>query len=257
MKTKLKASVLGLARRAQRLVPVPPGHGVVLCYHLVGAETGSEVDLAWDPFRRHLDWLVAHTDVVPLAEVLRPGPRARSALTFDDAFRNFRERAWPELRARGLPATLFVPTGFVDGEIGSPLSGVDRPACSWSELREMQAEGLAIGSHTHRHPNLRRLPRERVERELATAQERLRDELGTAADDFCYPQAKHSRSLAGAVGRHHARAVVGSGRHVRQGTEPLAIPRIPVRAHQHDVAPLFRRGLWLEEWVADTARQYR
>ena len=32
------------------------------------------------------------------------------ALTFDDAFVNFRDEAWPVLREHGLPVTVFVPT---------------------------------------------------------------------------------------------------------------------------------------------------
>ncbi len=253
----LKAAVLGVARSIQRFVPTPPGHGVVLCYHLVGASTVSEVDLDWDCFRRHLDWLQNHAEVVSLGAILRPGRCVRVALTFDDGFLNFRERAWPELLARGLPATLFVPTGFVDGEISSPLSGVGLPACTWDDLRCMRAEGLAIGSHTHRHPNLRRLSQAEVEAELRIAQQRLCEELGAPAEDFCYPQAKHSPAVVRAVGRHHTRAVVGQGRHVSAGTPPLKIPRIPVRARQHDVSALFRRGLWVEEWLSDLARQYR
>jgi hypothetical protein len=33
-------------------------------------------------------------------------------LTFDDAYRDFAEHAWPVLRSHGLPAVLFVPTAF-------------------------------------------------------------------------------------------------------------------------------------------------
>ena len=253
----LKRALLDGIRRTQPLVPVPKGHGAVLCYHLVGAETESEVDLDRDVFRRHLDWLLRETEVVSLGEVLRPGPRMRVALTFDDAFLNFREQVWPELRSRGLPATLFVPTAFVDGDIESPLTGTSLAACSWDDLRAMRDEGLAIGSHTHTHPNLRRLSVDEVHRELETAQHRLHEELGLHAEDFCYPQAKHSPAVVKAVGRHHRRGVIGRGHHVRRGVSPLMIPRIPIRRRQRDVSALFRRGLWVEEWVADVVRQHR
>lgn len=249
--------LLGLARGAQRFVPTPPGHGVVLCYHLVAGRTSSAVDLPLDLFRRHLDWLQARTEVVPLGDILQPGHRPRVALTFDDAFLNFRERAWPELKARELPATLFVPTGFIDGDIGSPLTGVDLPPCSWADLRSMQEQGLGIGSHTHRHPNLRRLTVAAVEEEVRTAQRRLREELGSAPEDFCYPQAKHSPSVVQVVGRYHKRAVIGRGLHVRRSTSPLTIPRVPIRARQRGLDEIFRRGVWVEEWLADMARQHR
>ncbi len=253
----IKARVLGGLRRLQPWVPIPRGHGVVLCYHLIGADTGSEVDLPLRSFRAHLDWLMEQVDVVPIRDVLTRGPNLRVALTFDDAFQNFSTTAWPELRDRGLPAMLYVPTGFVSGESACPLTGCDLPACTWEELGRMQEEGLDLGSHTHTHPNLRRLSLAAVHDELGQAKGRMNDELGLDIEDFCYPQAKHSPSVVSAVAQHHRRAVIGRGLHVRAKTSPMKIPRIPVRQSQHDLIQLMRRGLWLEEFVADTMRQHR
>jgi len=39
-------------------------------------------------------------------------PRRAVWITFDDAYRSFRDVAWPVLEGRGLAATLFVPTAF-------------------------------------------------------------------------------------------------------------------------------------------------
>lgn len=39
-------------------------------------------------------------------------PRRAVLVTFDDAYRDFRERAWPVLKRRGIPVTLFVPTAY-------------------------------------------------------------------------------------------------------------------------------------------------
>lgn len=255
----IRRVVLGGARLAQRFVPVPPGSGVVLGYHLVGANTGSEVDLDLDSFLRHLDWLSAHTEVTSLEETLtgNRGQKPRVTLTFDDAFANFRELVWPELMRRNLPAMLYVPTAFIDGELASPLTGASLSACTWDDLRKMQAQGLSIGSHSHAHHNMKNLSAHEVERDLRRAVERLTDELGVAPADFCFPQAKYSRALLSAVGRFHERAVIGSGHHIRSGTNPLAIPRIPIRARQRTLAPLFRRGVWLEELLADAIRQFR
>jgi hypothetical protein len=38
-------------------------------------------------------------------------------LTFDDAYRNFAEVAWPIMHGHGFPAALFVPTAYPDGEL--------------------------------------------------------------------------------------------------------------------------------------------
>jgi peptidoglycan/xylan/chitin deacetylase (PgdA/CDA1 family) len=39
-------------------------------------------------------------------------PRRAVLLTFDDAYRDFATLAWPLLRERGLPATVFIPTAY-------------------------------------------------------------------------------------------------------------------------------------------------
>ena len=58
--------------------------------------------------------------VVSAAEVLevRRGrgelPPRSVAVTFDDAYCDFAEHAWPIMRRLGLPVTLFVPTGYPD-----------------------------------------------------------------------------------------------------------------------------------------------
>jgi len=69
-------------------------------------------------FRRQMLHLLRRYEVVSLEEVLtafrggRPLPRRSVLLTFDDAYRDFKEEAWPILRELGLPATLFVPTAY-------------------------------------------------------------------------------------------------------------------------------------------------
>ena len=70
-------------------------------------------------FGRQLDVLAERFEVVSLDAVLtaRAGgaalpPRA-VLLTFDDAVDDFVQHTLPALRARGLPAVLFVPTGYV------------------------------------------------------------------------------------------------------------------------------------------------
>jgi peptidoglycan/xylan/chitin deacetylase (PgdA/CDA1 family) len=63
----------------------------------------------------------AGLDLVDLDEAHRrlttPGRHRRFvALTFDDAYRDNKEHAWPLLERYGAPMTLFVPTAYVDGK---------------------------------------------------------------------------------------------------------------------------------------------
>lgn len=265
-----------LARALQGLAPRASGPGcTVLCYHLVEAGTGSPVDLPEELFRRQMEEMAATAEVVPLEEAVgdlrRPGPasrrsirqsiRPRVALTFDDAYRNFHERAFPVLAELGLPATLFVPVGFVEGECPPPLaSSAALPAASWGELAEMTASGLVtVGSHTWSHPDLTALPAVAVDDELRRSRERLEERLGRPVRSFCYPRARRSRAVEARVRRHYDLAVVGGGgRFGGQRRDPYRIERVSLRTDgPRSLAPVLRARVWLEERLADRLRRLR
>lgn len=100
----------------------------VLMYHRI-AERGHDPD-DLDPalvsaapreFARQVAWLAAKAAPVSLDDVLaaragheRLPPRA-VLVTFDDAYRDFAECAWPVLQEHGVPATLFVATAYPGG----------------------------------------------------------------------------------------------------------------------------------------------
>ncbi len=58
---------------------------------------------------------------------------------------------------------------------------------NWEEAAAMLQGGMAIGSHTHRHEILSRLPEEEQFRELATSRAILQERLGTTVDALSYP----------------------------------------------------------------------
>ena len=92
--------------------------GVVLCYHGViaagdVAPGDGALHLPLPDFERQLDFLASHFAVIPLEEVerrLRAGRslRGTAAITFDDGYRGVLQHALPALRARALPAAMFV-----------------------------------------------------------------------------------------------------------------------------------------------------
>jgi peptidoglycan/xylan/chitin deacetylase (PgdA/CDA1 family) len=58
---------------------------------------------------------------------------------------------------------------------------------STEELREIAAAGHTIGAHTHTHPVLTALPRERAREEIRICKEELTSLLGRAVEHFAYP----------------------------------------------------------------------
>lgn len=98
----------------------------ILTYHrIVPASRALGFDprlISADPevFEGQVRHLARHYCVVSMDQVLgyiagkNTAPRGAVLLTFDDAYTDFAEYAWPVLKKYKLPACLFVPTGFPD-----------------------------------------------------------------------------------------------------------------------------------------------
>lgn len=96
----------------------------MLTYHRIAEPPGRDVPAALfvspAEFEEHLDVLTRRYEPVGIEMLLdvRHGrarmPRRSILFTFDDAYLDFGETAWPILRERSIPAMLFVPTGYPD-----------------------------------------------------------------------------------------------------------------------------------------------
>lgn len=100
----------------------------VLTYHRVADHHGGGypglVGASPAEFDDQMKFLASRYRPIPMSELLeargRPrmiGPRS-VMVTFDDAYRDFAEHAWPILRRHAIPVTLFVPTGYPGGDCG-------------------------------------------------------------------------------------------------------------------------------------------
>jgi peptidoglycan/xylan/chitin deacetylase (PgdA/CDA1 family) len=257
-----------LLRRLQPLAPFATSGLHVLAYHLVGAGTDSPVDLPAETFERQMEDLAAAGRVVPLGEGLarlrepsaEPGDSPFVVLTFDDAYDNFRTRVWPVLERLELPATLYVPTGFLDGRCRGPLAAApDHRPLSWSDLRDLAGTGrLTVGSHGDTHRDLPRLAEPRVREELRRSKDILEHRLERPIPDFCYPRALWSRRVEKQVAVYYRSASIAGGRLNRPDrTRALRLSRLPVRRDMPpDLEPVLARTVWPEEWLADRLRSW-
>lgn len=164
-----------------------PRAGLTLVgWHAI-ARTGDGLVTTFDDFRRHLDAIAAWGPVVPLDAP--PGPRA-VALTFDDGYAGVAELAWPELKARGWPATLFAVSGYLEGGRTFPWddpSAATARLLTAAELKAVAGDGLDIGSHTVTHRWLPHLDAAAVRAECRDSKAALEDLLGRPVTSFAYP----------------------------------------------------------------------
>ncbi|MGH2475917.1 MAG: polysaccharide deacetylase family protein, partial [Candidatus Limnocylindrales bacterium] len=119
-----------LVHGLERLAPWRRGMLAILTYHRVDEpSTRPEllpglISATPAAFAAQVDDLARHYAPVSLAQVLdaleepRRLPARAVLVTFDDAYADFAEHAWPVLRAAAVPATMFVPTAYPDQDRG-------------------------------------------------------------------------------------------------------------------------------------------
>jgi peptidoglycan/xylan/chitin deacetylase (PgdA/CDA1 family) len=183
--------------------------------------------------------------------------RPLACVTLDDGYASACENALPVLVRYGIPATLFVPTAYVDSHEPMPFDRwghLNRARVSpdswrpigWRELERAVRTGLvSVGSHSHDHLGGRGCTADRFIEEAARSRERLRAQLGPDhARTYAYP---YGNSRLGDVPAPYEAAVRAAGYELAvttdpglasAGSNPFRLPRLEV--HQLDSAPVLR-----------------
>ncbi len=154
-------------------------------------------------FRDTLDFLIT-----------RKTPGIEFGVTFDDGNASDYEHAMPLLAERGLTAMFFV----LAGRIGRPGS------LSASQIREMAAAGMKIGSHGRDHIDWRQAPKPALRRELYDARDTLEDVLGDRIDALAVPFGLFNRPVVAEARKAGYRQIFTSSGGFASSTQGL-IPR--------------------------------
>src|SRR5215472_1623044 len=142
--------------------------------------------------------------------------RKTIALTFDDGYRDFYTEALPVLKQCGFTATVFLAT---DRIANTPVRIEGADYLTWSDVRELHAEGIRFGSHTVTHPDIRSLAPEQLEYELGRSKEVLEEHKDYAQylqDVLCNCGYNHAVSTI--LGRASAKS------------NRFRLPRLPVNS---------------------------
>jgi peptidoglycan/xylan/chitin deacetylase (PgdA/CDA1 family) len=213
--------------------PVP-----ILMYHSIAAapnDATRELSVGPEAFAEQMALLgdqgFTPVDTAALAASWRSGgplPERPVLITFDDGYEGVHRHGLPVLAKHGFAATLFVSTGWIKGahDTGGGLDAM----LSWAQVRELAAEQVEIGGHSHTHPQLDQLSDDALRFEVLRCKEIIADELGTRPASFAYPYGYSSRRVRQAVreaGFAQSLAVGNGLARRRQG--PYALQRVTVR----------------------------
>jgi peptidoglycan/xylan/chitin deacetylase (PgdA/CDA1 family) len=121
-------------------------------------------------------------------------PERPLVLTFDDGFEDMHSVALPVLTRLGLHSTAYVVTAYLGSTARwlAPLGEADRPMLCREQVRDLDAAGVEIGSHTCHHIPLDEIGFLEAVREIHRSRRRLERIIGHPIASFAYPYGYHT-----------------------------------------------------------------
>lgn len=211
-------------RSADTAYSVPEGVSVLM-YHMIGSEKGNDAIMSADNLRWQLEYLrdngyhpITMQELCDYVTKQAPLPSKPVCLTFDDGYEDNYTIVYPMMKEFGFPWTVFVITG----DVGRPNR------MTWEQLNEMaDSRTVTIASHTVTHPRLHNLPPEEVRREIAGAQQALKEHLGIDNPWIAYPYGDYDETVDGIAREAGIRlAVTTDAGRVHAGSYPYELRRV-------------------------------
>jgi peptidoglycan/xylan/chitin deacetylase (PgdA/CDA1 family) len=123
-----------------------------------------------------------------------------ASVTFCDGFVCFLEKALPELEKCGIPATLFVPSGYVgrhpfwtDNNDHTGL--IEQELLNEEQLKSLPSHLVTVGSHGVYHRNLVHLSESEAEEELCRSKADLEVILKREVNLLFFPYGEYNKTL--------------------------------------------------------------
>jgi peptidoglycan/xylan/chitin deacetylase (PgdA/CDA1 family) len=220
----------------------------VLTYHRIGEkESNLEPTLTVSPqqFGKQLRWLkereystISGSELYEVIGGRAAIPSKPVLLTFDDAYSELCEYAFPQLLEYGFTCTVLVPTGLVgasnawDEQRGWATIRI----MSEQQLRWWSGKGIDFGSHTETHPDLTSCTTEEMESEFSRSRKFLEDLLQRPVMCLSYPFGEHNEAVNRAAASYFKIAFTTDEGLNYPATNPLRIRRTMVRPADHEHA---------------------
>jgi len=243
MINKLRIFILFLSIAAVSPVWAVPSHAVVLMYHRFDEHKFPSTSIKVSQFIKQLDYLTENGfNFWPLEKIVehlktkKSIPDKTIAITIDDAYLSVYQHAYPILKQRNIPFTIFVSTKYIDKGFSSYMS--------WDQLAEMVKNGVNVGNHSSTHDHLIQRHKgelheawlTRVAEDIFKAEYRIQEKTGVQTILFAYPYGEYNRVLANYVKELGYSAFGQQSGPIGEYSDFSALPRFPVSDHFSDMA---------------------
>ena len=195
---------------------------VVLTYHRIPARASGSDFYAVDAnaLAAQLDVLRSHGYEPGCFDDFSAGNARSFVLTFDDATADHAEIAAPLLESNSVRGIFFIPTA----KLGQP------ERLTRAQMAGLSERGHEIGSHSHEHLRLDRMPQAEIRTQLETSRSIIAETTGKQLRSFAAPGGYTNadvRSVARECGMTIQRTMRWG---VNKRLDPLDLETIPVNA---------------------------
>ncbi len=140
-------------------------------------------------------------------------------ITIDDGFKSFYNEAWPYLKENKIPFILFVST--------EPVG--KRGYMTWKEIKEIEKSEFGyIGHHSHTHEYLIDMSEIDFKKDIETATQIFKKELGYVPEIFSYPFGEYSLYMKNYISKNFK---IAFGQHsgvIDINKDKFELPRFPI-----------------------------
>lgn len=185
--------------------------GIMPFYHLISDDIPPHVKHLYrhrtkKEFIADIDFFLKHYEVIDLQAILNnhfPTRKPYCFLSFDDGLKEVYEEAMPILLEKGVPATVFLNSDFVDNQAlmfrykeSLQKEGIEdeshflqqyRPYMTSEQIKDWIQKGFAIGTHSQNHPYFSQLSLSEQLAQVKNSGDFLLEKFETGNQAFAFP----------------------------------------------------------------------
>lgn len=242
MQMRAFAVVVGVVLTAAGEAARADDHAVVLRYEEVAPNLNKQKGVSVEQFTAHVDYLEENGFTIwPLDKIIeyvragKPLPKNTVAITFDKASRSVYQNAFPILKERHYPFTVFTVPKTVIEDI--------KNSANWDELREMASNGGTIANFSYDYTYLvRQLDKEtdkhwasRIRDEYSKANEIIQKEIGVATNLIAYPYGEYDEKIRDIMKARRWVAFTTEAGAINAASDFAALPRVVLNGYNADL----------------------
>lgn len=236
------------------LFTLPTQALVVLQYHHVDEGTPSSTSVSPEQFLQHMQLIeTLGLKVVDLESATRELVKGATdleatkpmmtqdstskhvAISFDDAYASIFINAYPELKRRNWPFTIFINTQAVNEK--------HKDIMSWQQIQTLVDDGITIANHSVTHAHLPEIPEsltleQWLEQEVLQSQQELQRRLGKVSTMLAYPYGEFTLEVFPWLAQRDILAFGQQSGPIGPSSHPQALSRFPASGVYADLETL-------------------